>query len=378
MAKYFKFGLTVLVASSLLACQNNFEISEGIQQAIADNQNAANIVQWESSPAHPELLFEDWNQSVDGGSIPREKIESDICAELSRLAPLELTVFEHELAKPENGNLVASCKKNLLEKLDTYYLNQRKKLAVSLDQKNESAGFKFPDSVQKRDTSSGYYGWSGDVGPKEIVLTFDDGPSNQHTESILRSLKEVNAKAIFFSQGKNALANPQIVKKIAADGHAIGSHSMSHSCLAANAVCQEKNGRVLTFDEAVDEIRGAHQVLNDILGWVEPFFRFPYGESSPQLREFLKRNQVGEFAWNMDSEDWRSTPNEQLLNKALSEVARTGRGMILFHDIQRRTAEIMPQFLRELYTRGFSVVLLQPADPAARYNSKLVRKPNNP
>lgn len=373
---FLKFTMTLFAASTLLACQNNFEVSQNIQQAVTDNQTAANLVEWESSSAHPEILFEKWNEAVTSGSVRSEILSEQICTEFARVSELELSVFEQELAQPENRELLAPCIAELNSRLDHYYLSQRPRAESGAHP--QEAGFKFPDNIQKRDTSSGYFAWSGDVARKEIVLTFDDGPSNQYTESILRSLKDVNARAVFFSQGKNAILNPEIVKKIAADGHSIGSHSMSHYCLAAKPICQGKNGYLLTFEEAVAEIRGAHQVLYDILGWVDPFFRFPYGEASSEQKEFLKRNQVGEFAWNMDSEDWRATSNEHLLAKALSEVDRAGRGIILFHDIQRRTAEILPRFLKEVYHRGFSVVLLQPADLQSRFNSKLVRKPNKP
>jgi len=89
----------------------------------------------------------------------------------------------------------------------------------------------------------------------------------------------------------------------------------------------------------------------------------------------LGTNSTAQFAWNIDSEDWRAQTNDEILKKTLAQIDELKRGIVLFHDIQRRTAEILPQFLRELYNRGYSVVLLQPADPSARYNSKLVKKP---
>lgn len=373
-----KYGL-MLAATSLVACQNKFEVSSGVDQAVLDNKNAASLVQWESSEAHPEVLFAQWNKQVQEGSKSAADLSKQICASLSKLDSVSLTVFEHEITELSNQSLLEGCREELIAKINKHYIDQRKTMLVNLDTSSVSAaGFKFPDNVQKRDTSNGYYGWSGDVGKKEIVITFDDGPSGEYTDSILASLKEVNAKAVFFSQGKNAALNPEVLKRVAADGHAIGSHSMTHRCLAANTACQGKNGFLLTFDQAVKEIRDSHTVIHNILGFVDPFFRFPYGESSPELKDFLKRNKTGEFNWNMDSEDWRATTNEQLLATALSEVTRAGRGIILFHDIQRRTAEVMPQFLQEIYKRGYSVVLLQPLDPNARYNSSLVNGGNKP
>ncbi len=372
-----KYALLAATTSLVVACQNKFEVSGGVEQAVLDNKNASSLVQWESSEAHPEVLFSQWNKQVRDGEVSAQDMSRQICESLTKLDSVSLTVFEHEITELSNQSVLEGCRDQLLAKINKHYVDQRKTMPVNLDTKN-AAGFKFPDNIQKRDTSNGYYGWSGDVGKKEIVITFDDGPSGEYTDSILASLKEVNAKALFFSQGKNAALNPEVLKRVAADGHAIGSHSMTHRCLAANAACQGKNGFQLTFDQAVKEIRDSHTVIHNILGFVDPFFRFPYGESSPELKDFLKRNKTGEFNWNMDSEDWRATTNEQLLATALSEVTRAGRGIILFHDIQRRTAEVMPQFLREIYNRGYSVVLLQPLDPNARHNSSLVNGGNKP
>lgn len=131
---------------------------------------------------------------------------------------------------------------------------------------------------------------------------------------------------------------------------------------------------MFTFNEATDEIKSGHQALYDVLGWADPFFRFPYGESSTELRKFLNENSTAEFAWNIESEDWRAKPIDRYINNVLGQLEAKGRGIILMHDIQRRTAEALPQLLRELYSRGFSVVTLRSVDPADRYHSKLVKK----
>ncbi|MEN0058884.1 MAG: polysaccharide deacetylase family protein, partial [Bdellovibrio sp.] len=154
----------------------------------------------------------------------------------------------------------------------------------------------------------------------------------------------------------------------------VGSHSVTHPCLGGSSSCRRANGRVYSYSQAVSEIQGGHQAVYDVLGWVDPFFRFPYGESSPELKNYLRQAQVAEFFWSIDSEDWKATSNRQLLDKVWAQLDARGRGVILFHDIQRRTAEIMPQFLSELYYKGYSVVQIQPADPEARYKSKIVRR----
>jgi peptidoglycan/xylan/chitin deacetylase (PgdA/CDA1 family) len=371
-----KQGIFAAVAAvcTLSACGN--KVSEEIRGTIKVNQTAASIYEWETSPSHPEVVFEKWRGELASGD--RNSLQSQICSELKALDGLSLTIFEQEIKEEINQPLLMSCKKDLLAQLERHYTAERATMKIQVNALKVTASgndFQFPTNVQKRDVSNGYYARAGDVARKEVILSFDDGPS-EYTPSILQSLKEVNAKAHFFSMGKNIRRNPEVYKQVGADGHAMGTHSITHRCLTPSVVCQKLlNGKTLTYDEALEEIRGGHQAAFDALGWVEPFFRFPYGEWTPELRNFLNTNSIAEFAWNMDSEDWKAQTNEEILSKSLAQLEEKGRGIILFHDIQRRTAEIMPQFLRELYNRGFSVVLLQPTDATARYNSKLVKKP---
>lgn len=301
-------GFTLLVTSSLVACGGG-GFNNDIKQAVSDNQTAESLLQWEQSPANPEKLFIKWQTEYMTDSSRRDSIRKELCEELLSIEPTELTLFETEINSEQNGNLVADCKTELVAKLDAYYEEQRATMEVPVNAMVPLASqnnFKFASNVQKRDLSNGYFARAGDVGPKEVVLTFDDGPSGVYTESILRSLKEVDAKAIFFLLGRNVDQNPEIVKKVAADGHAVGSHSANHACLNSTSACRTTNGgRAFTLDESLAQIRGGHQSIQNVLGWVDPFFRFPYGESSTEMSAFLKRNQVGEFHWNIDSEDWK-------------------------------------------------------------------------
>lgn len=367
-------GLSILTATALVACSNG-GVDHSIHQAVADNKNAKTLIEWEKSNSHPELLFEQWRKDAATSADKKASLQEQVCKELLALDGEAISLFDNEIHASENAVVIEKCKTQLLEKIEEYYVSQRPaKQVQDATQTLQRANFQFPANVQKRDTTNGYYAVSGDVARKEVILTFDDGPSERYTESILQSLRAVNAKAIFFSLAKSVRANPEILKKAAADGHSIGSHSITHACLGTSRACQKTNGQVLSFDQAAAEIRGGHQAVYDTLGWVDPFFRFPYGESSPELKNFLKANSAGEFFWSIDSEDWKAQTNEKLIANTLAQIEARGRGIVLFHDIQRRTAEVLPQFLSELYSRGYSVVLLQPADLNIRYNSKLVKK----
>ena len=78
--------------------------------------------------------------------------------------------------------------------------------------------------------------------------------------------------------------------------------------------------------------------------------------------------QVGEFYWSIDSNDWRSRDKSgraydatMMIDNVMSELRSRGRGMILMHDVQKKTAVAMPHLLKRIYDEGFSLVLLKPS-----------------
>lgn len=351
-------------------------VSQQVHNTVQENQKASTIIEWETSPSHPDVIFEKWRTEFNSTSSSKEALRNEICAELKELNGQELSIFENHIRDQENQDLLVGCKDELLKKLDLYFANQR----TDSDANNFSLHFdrakkvgQFQDLRSKRDYSQGYLAITGDVGPKEVVLTFDDGPSPEYTRRVLEALKAVNAKAHFFELAKAVRIHPELTQRVASLGHMIGSHTVNHFCIGNIKECGRANGgKQFTFAQAVAEIKGGHQAVFDVLGWVDPIFRFPYGASSLALREFLSQNGTGEFFWNIDSEDWKAQSNQNLIAKTLARLESQGRGIILFHDIQRRTAEILPEFLSELYNRGYSIVLLEPSDPSAKYKSKLI------
>ena len=62
----------------------------------------------------------------------------------------------------------------------------------------------------------------------EVVLTFDDGPLPRNSNQVLQILADNCVKATFFLIGEQARANPEGVRKLAAAGHTIGTHSQNH------------------------------------------------------------------------------------------------------------------------------------------------------
>lgn len=196
------------------------------------------------------------------------------------------------------------------------------------------------------------------IQPMEIMLSFDDGPDPITTPMILDTLARWNAKAIFFVCGnriQNRSAAQAILRRIVDEGHTLGSHSHSHSATPLPRMSPAN---------AVEEILRGHIVANAAIGKIWPFFRFPYGAGNSYLRNFLSGNQVTEFHWSIDSVDWSYDPSngghtspQELLQSAIAKVDRRQGGLILFHDILRRTAEVLDPFLADLHAKGYRLVL---------------------
>ena len=95
-----------------------------------------------------------------------------------------------------------------------------------------------------------------------------------------------------------------------------------------------------------------------------PFFRFPGFADTPDLNAWFAANNVGVFGTDLWASDWvKMTPQAELkLIMARLEAAK--RGMILFHDNQQWTADMLPDFLRELKKRGYRIVHIVPGPGA--------------
>ncbi len=182
---------------------------------------------------------------------------------------------------------------------------------------------------------------------REVVLTFDDGPQKFHTEAVLAALANHCTKAIFFSIGKMALGYPEIIRRVASDGHTVGTHTWSHARLR----------KAKTPADAVDEIeRGMSAVRRAVGGPISPFFRYPALEDTADTLSHLQSRNVSMFSTDVDSFDFKHQPPEVLVKSIIDKLEKKGKGILLMHDIQPTTARAIPLLLASLKERGFKIV----------------------
>jgi len=202
----------------------------------------------------------------------------------------------------------------------------------------------------------------------EIVLTFDDGPWPGNTPAVLQALADQCTKAMFFPIGKHAGYHPEILKKVLAAGHTVGSHTWSHKDLSR-----------LTDDEAKAEIEKGLAAVSIALGDkpVGPFFRFPALRHPPEMVKYLGTRNIGIFSTDFDSFDFKMRKPEQVIKSVMTKLEKRGKGIILMHDFQHATAEAIPEILKQLKAGGYKVVQVtgkDPVEPIAEYKQIVLKE----
>ena len=201
---------------------------------------------------------------------------------------------------------------------------------------------------------------------KEVVLTFDDGPQVKTTKAILDALDAHCTKATFFSIGKMALGLPHLIREVQQRGHTVGTHTWSHASL------RKKKG-----EDAVEEIeKGISGVSRALGGPTAAFFRFPFLADSDDTLKHLAGRNLAVFSTDIDSRDYQRRSPEKLVRYVMGKLNEKGKGILLLHDIQPRTAAAMPELLNALKAGGYKVVHLTAkgnAPTVAKYD-KMIEK----
>lgn len=188
--------------------------------------------------------------------------------------------------------------------------------------------------------------------PKEFILTLDDGPVKHLTPEVLDFLKKECAKATYFLIGVNALENPDLVRRIAEEGHTIGTHTQTHAYLSRIPI--EKAQKQID-----DGFRSAQAALDPIGKKVSPFFRYPGLMDTPETEAYLRSHGVATVGIDVLASDWfgRLQHNpEGIMERAVTRLEERGSGILLLHDVKKVTAGLLPELFKRLKAHGFKLV----------------------
>jgi peptidoglycan/xylan/chitin deacetylase (PgdA/CDA1 family) len=203
--------------------------------------------------------------------------------------------------------------------------------------------FQYPETLPLRD--------------KEVVVTLDDAPRPASAPA-LDVLAAHCVKATYFIIGKHARDYPDILKKIHAAGHTIGTHSQTHP-LSFNRMAAARAEKQI--DDGIASVRA---VLGDDAE-IAPFFRVPGLLRGDTVESVAARR--GLMVWSTDvmSHDWkRRITVDGIVRRTIDRLEAKGKGILLLHDIHPRTVEALPMIFKELKQRGYRIVHVQPATDA--------------
>ena len=199
----------------------------------------------------------------------------------------------------------------------------------------------------------------GGCGPKDLLLTFDDGPDDRWTPKILKTLKEYNVHAAFFMVGLQMEKNLPVVKQVFEDGNIIGNHTFTHRNVAINSP-----------ERTYMELRLTRMLIESCTGSSTILFRAPYNaDSDPSgsdelipLVEAQKQNfiDVGE---SIDPNDWMpGITADQIYDRVIRDVKRGYGHIILLHDAggdtRQATVDALPRIIKTLQQEGYRFITL--------------------
>lgn len=177
-----------------------------------------------------------------------------------------------------------------------------------------------------------------------IAITFDDGPNPETTPRLLKMLEQRGIKATFFVLGSRAVASPNIIKQMVAQGHEVANHSWDHPQLPKISVAA-----------ADKQIGDTNAAIEQITGLKIHNVRPPYGAMTPALRAHLREKFGSTFIyWSVDPLDWKDRNSQVIHDRILSHV-HSG-AIILVHDIHPTTVDAMPKTLDDLLAKGYKFV----------------------
>lgn len=181
---------------------------------------------------------------------------------------------------------------------------------------------------------------------KKLYLTFDAGFENGNTGAILDALKKHDVKAVFFLVGNYFETQPELVKRMVAEGHTIGNHTYSHPDMSKISDKTSFQNELLKNEKLYEEITG------------EPMgklYRPPQGkfcESNLKMAQELGYQTV---FWSLAYVDWyeNDQPTKEEALRKLLPRAHAG-AVVLLHSTSKTNGEILDELLTKWEEAGFT------------------------
>ncbi len=193
---------------------------------------------------------------------------------------------------------------------------------------------------------SGYYiGKNNRI--KQVALTFDIGFTEDNPR-LIELLDRYGAKATFFMLGVSVPNHPELIQQIVNSGHELGNHSWSHGYPTS-----------WTEQELIDELGLTEIAVSQAVAGAStrPWFRAPFGEVTPQIRQVAAEQGYHAVGWTVDSQDWMDDMTADRIYEQVTENICPG-AIVVMHDANPRNLEAMQRILEYLTANGYEMVTL--------------------
>ena len=186
----------------------------------------------------------------------------------------------------------------------------------------------------------------GNTEQKTLYLTFDCGYENGCTGKMLDVLKEHGIHAAFFVVGNYIESNPELIRRMASEGHIVGNHTWKHPDMS-------KINDEITFSEQLSKVREAYEACT---GQEMPmYYRPPQGEYSVDNLKLAQKLGYKTVFWSLAYVDWKTDDQPAAADaiKKLNERVHNG-AVILLHNTSTTNAEILDELLTGWENQGYT------------------------
>jgi peptidoglycan-N-acetylglucosamine deacetylase len=191
------------------------------------------------------------------------------------------------------------------------------------------------------------------AGAGAVALTFDAGADRGYAEDILDRLTEDHVVASFGITGNWARANPDLVRRMAADGHLVFNHTLDHRSFTG--VSDSLGG--LSALARRNELEQADAIIAPLLGHsTRPFYRLPYGDDDARVTaDVASSGYTRKIGWTVDSLGWRGLAVQDILARCL-KLAAPGAVYVFHVGRASQDSAALPNLIAGLRERGFAFV----------------------
>ena len=182
---------------------------------------------------------------------------------------------------------------------------------------------------------------------KHIYLTFDVGYENGNTASILDTLKKHNVSATFFVVGTYIESDPELVKRMAEEGHIVGNHTWHHPDMSQIAALDTFKKELVDVEDAYREVTGEGMTK---------FYRPPQGKYSESNLQMAQGLGYKTFFWSLAYVDWyddNQPTKEEAFDKLLGRIHPGA--IVLLHSTSDTNSLILDELIQKWEEMGYTI-----------------------